>query len=142
MRQTLENNVRSWICVVNSENFDIIIKERVYGIPDRKIAVRQFSNIKKGDILFFYVISPTMRILGMCNVVSDIYEEEEKTPWNDRLYPFRVRTSKIKPINIRSKDFLGKISSIGNRIPMGSSVIPLSNSDYEILMSLAQNQLK
>lgn len=129
---------RYWLCVVTAKNFDVIETEHMYGVPYSAKNLRLLSQFQKGDTLLFYVVSPVMKILGKTIVSTEMFEEKTQMPWTDRLYPLRVRVEKLDPIRIRSKDFLGKISAVGKRIPMGSSVIPITKEDYEILMDVTK----
>ena len=134
--QSSEN--RYWLCVVTSKNLDVIERAHIYGIPYNAKNLRLLSQFQKGDKILFYVVSPVMKILGKSTVSTEMFEEKTQLPWTDRLYPLRVRVGKMDPVLIRSKDFLGKISTVGKRIPMGSSIIPITKEDYEIMMDISK----
>jgi predicted RNA-binding protein len=74
---------QSWLCIVNSENFEIISKKKIYGVPERQLAKNRLAQIKEGDILLFYVVSPVCRILGKSSALSSIYTEEDKSRSSD-----------------------------------------------------------
>ncbi|MGD6808593.1 MAG: EVE domain-containing protein [Candidatus Bathyarchaeia archaeon] len=130
-----------WLCVISRDNFDIISDEGVYGVPNNPRALKYFKNFKRDDILLFYVVSPSKRIYGEVKVTSPIFEETKQSPWTDKPYPYRVHVSKMEPFLIRWNDFVGKISSIGKRIPMGTSIIPINNEDYAILKEIHKKLL-
>lgn len=96
--------------------------------------MKQLKNVKIGDILLLYVKSPVKRVLGFCKVKSRMFEESRMTPWEDRLYPYRLRISHVKEANVPFKRFVGKIGGIKSRIPMGVSLIPLCEGDLETIL--------
>ena len=132
------NSEQVWLCVVNKENFEVVKEKRVYGVPAR--AHNQIGKIRVGDILVFYVISPIRCILGISKSTSSTFEEKKLFPWKDRIYPYRIEISEVEEVRVRSKEFIGKISSIKNRIPMGTSLIPISRKDYETIRLLANQK--
>jgi hypothetical protein len=80
-----------------------------------------------------------MSILGVSKAVSTYFESKELFPWNERLYPFRIRLDKVFELNIPLKAFKGRISGINsssNPIPMGVSIVPLSIDDAKLIISL------
>ena len=93
---------------------------------------------RQNDVLLLYVISPVKRIMGICRVTSHVFRENKKDPWLDRSYPHRVKISEVEPFEVSSKEFIGKVSFVGKRIPRGSSVIPVSQDDFLILKKLAK----
>lgn len=144
MNNNLENNSTQldkniWFCVLNLTNFLIVKQECVYGIPKNSRALKQFEKIKEGDLLLFYAISPQKRIVGKANVISPMFLTTKKSPWKDRLYPYRVKISKMDTFVAMSRDFLGKVR-FGARIPVGKSVFQLSNEDFEIIRSISKGQ--
>lgn len=130
-----KKNEQIWLCILTKENFDVVKKERLYGVPAR--AQYRIEELSLGDTLVFYVISPKKRIVGISKVASSMFEEKKKAPWKDRLYPYRVRIDEVEEISVPYSRFVGKISGVKKRIPMGSSIIPLNKSDLEKIRSLA-----
>ena len=60
----------------------------------------------------------------------------------DRLYPHRIRISVLdSDIHIPFSEIRGKISAIKTRIPMGVSIIPLSEKDFETIRKLKKSKL-
>jgi len=133
-----ENNTQAWLCILNEENFEIVGRKRIYGIPKNARALVHFTKFKEGDVLVFYIISPRKQIKGIAKVLSPVFEDDKKAPWKDRLYPYRVRISEVHEIAIRERDFEGKISALRKRIPMGTSIMPLGENDLKIIQTLAQ----
>ena len=83
-------NRQGWICILNEENFEIVKKNRIYGIPPNIRALKKLRKVGLGDTLFFYVISPVKCIKGVSRVTSNVFNVQEFAPWNDRLYPYRI----------------------------------------------------
>lgn len=135
-----EKNAQVWLCILNAANFEVLEKKRIYGVPNNTRALNQLKNVRRGDILLFYVTSPTKRILGISKATSSMFEEKKMTPWKDRLYPYRIRISEITKINVPLKKFVGVIDGIKTRIPMGASLILLRENDLETIRSLATTQ--
>jgi hypothetical protein len=123
----------AWLCVVNSTNFEIICSHRVYGVPDRPTSKLKLAQVNQGDTLFFYIITPKKRILGKSKALSTMFEDKNKFPWKDRLYPYRIKLTHVENMNIPSRNFIKKIGCVNGRIPMGASIIPLSNEDEVII---------
>jgi predicted RNA-binding protein len=78
-------------------------------------------------------------------VTSKVFEESTHRPWDDRLYPYRVR---IKPLSENLKElskpipleaFVGKVSKIvSTKSLMGKSMVPLTEEDYRFIKSLIE----
>jgi len=130
-------NFQVWLCVLNRENFEVLSEKKVYGIPENKRALTQLEKVKIGDTLLFYVISPVKRIMGVSSAVSTVFIDKRKSPWKDRLYPYRIKVSAVQKINVRMADFVGKLEGVKGRVPMGASLILLSRNDLEIINSLS-----
>lgn len=84
--------VNYWLCVTNEGNWDIVIKERVWGIPERYKGL--IGKVQKGDFLVFYV-SPK-KITGAFRTVSAPFEDRKKIFSNEgfdkkEVFPHRVR---------------------------------------------------
>jgi predicted RNA-binding protein len=131
------SDAQVWLCILNMQNFEILRKERVYGVPTN--ACNRLEKVRVGDTLLFYVTSPVKSILGMSRAASSMFEEKQMAPWNDRHYPFRVRISDVEETAIPSKAFVGKIAGIKKRIPMGQSLIAISQSDLVKILSKARS---
>lgn len=126
-----------WLCILTRENWWIVKQEGIYGVPDKKKTAATFKNVKKGDILVFYLISPERAIRGIGKTISEAFEERKQRLWNDRLYPHRMRISVLDAdIDIPFSQIRGKLSTIKTRIPMGTSIIPLSKKDFEMIRTL------
>ena len=138
----MKEKAQAWLCILNRENFEIVKEKRVYGIPKNTRAINSMKTFKRGDVLLFYAISPTKRILGISEVASSMYEESKPSLWRDRSYPYRVRISHVNEIAVPLKDFIGKIGSVKNRIPMGMSIIPISEKDLETIRKLVHDHAK
>jgi predicted RNA-binding protein len=138
-REGTKSEAQVWLCILNRENFEILKERKIYGIPENKRALSLLKNVKIGDTLLFYVISPVRRILGVSSVVSTIFKEKRKAPWRDRLYPYRIRVSEVQDINVRMTDCVGKIDGVKRRVPMGASLILLGTNDLQTIKSLSGN---
>jgi len=125
----------AWFCIITSDNWPIVRDKKLYSVP--RSARRTFSQVKKGDIFLFYLTSPIRGVIGVYEAVSDTFETQELSPWQDRLYPYRVV---IKPLsNITSElrepipfdKIVGKAEKIKSGYSLyGKSLIPLSQEEY------------
>lgn len=61
-----------WLCVLTKANFELLKKERLYGVPNNKRSYEQLRRVHKGDTLLFYAISPVRRFLGISIAASEV----------------------------------------------------------------------
>lgn len=117
----------------------------LYGVPETKTrrGYNQIRETKPGDILVFYVISPVRGIVGIYEIVSEVFEDRRYFPWEDRLYPYRVRIRPLSeelkklPTPIPLKVIKGKLSKIkSSRSFMGQSIVELTKEDFNLIKSL------
>lgn len=114
-----------WLCITNSENWEVIRKENVWGVADRH--KNTISKVNLGDKLVIYGIQEKIgddrilepRIYGIFEVISKVYRDAKKIFKSRRgeLYPNRV---KIKPIKIPDnpiefKPIIEKLEFIKNK---------------------------
>jgi hypothetical protein len=125
-----------WFCVLTNSNFRVVKLERVYGVPDNQRAAAAIRKIQKGDLLVFYAVSPRKSVVGKAFAESSSYLTTEREPWDDRLYPYRVRISEVESFVARAKDFLGKVS-VFKTIPRGRSIVSISNEDLEVIQRVS-----
>jgi len=131
-----------WLCFLTDKNWQIVKKEGIHGVPDKKKAAATIKSIEKDDILVFYLISPVRAIKGIGKAVSEAFEERERRLWKDRLYPHRIKISLLDTdIHIPLSGIKGKIGAIKTRIPMGVSIIPLSEKDFETIRTLKKSKI-
>jgi len=93
--------VQYWLCVTNEENWKVVKRKLVWGVPEARKAL--IDQVKKGDFLAFYV-SPK-RLAGAFKVASKPYMDRRKLfPYKGRygreIYPWRV---KIEPVAVPKK---------------------------------------
>jgi len=138
-----------WFCILTETNWPKVRDNCLYGVPKSKEPYRRISKTKPGDILIFYIRSPVKGIVGIYEVASNVFEESEYFPWEDRLYPYRIR---IKPVSDDLKElpkpipleaFVGKVSKIKSpKAFMGKSMVSFSEEDYEFIKSLIKKGKK
>jgi len=63
--------VNYWICVTNEENWNVVKKRKVWGVPER--SRRQIENVKPDDLLVMYV--KPQRVAGIFKAVSGSFED-------------------------------------------------------------------
>jgi len=85
--------VNYWLCVTNEDNWNVVKKQKVWGVPEKR-GSRQIVAVKPGDFLVFYVTPK--RIGGIFKAVSEPFESKEKIfNWADfgreELFPYRVK---------------------------------------------------
>ena len=96
-----------WIASLNRENWEVVMRKHVWGVPRRNRNIMQ--RVQLGDTILFYVrqekVGDTVlssAIMGDCEVLSEPYEEHTRifgTPpqMGDEVFPYRV---KVKPLRI------------------------------------------
>jgi predicted RNA-binding protein len=135
--------MRIWFCVLTPKNWPIVKNKKLYGVPDNNLARKRIYETSPEDILIFYLKSPIRGIVGVYKVVSHVFKSNSLEPWNDRLYPFRVR---IEPLNKKTvefdkvipfRDIVGKAEKIKTlHSLMGQSIIPISKSEFNEIKKL------
>lgn len=133
-----------WLCVTNAENWEIIKKENLWGIPEK----RKMPDVKPGDKLVFYVKQKGPKdypkIMGIFEVVSEPFDDKTsvfKAPSKSKeVYPHRVKIRSVEifdpPKNF--KEYVKDLSFIKSKqywslSLLGKAMIKLSNKDFEIL---------
>jgi len=98
-------NMASWLCILNSENFETVKNEQVWGVAERH--KKWIAKAKLGDLCAFYIMgkgSITARkepaIGGIFKVTSEPYEDRSdifpsKSDPNER-YPYRLRLKVVE----------------------------------------------
>jgi len=99
-----------WIASLNRENWEVVKKKQVWGVPKRNHNIMQ--RVKPSDTILIYVrqekvgneVLPSA-IMGDLEVTSEPYEEHTRifgTPpqMGDEIFPYRV---KVKPIHTFDK---------------------------------------
>jgi predicted RNA-binding protein len=89
--------VNYWLCVTNEDNWNVIKKQKIWGVPEKR-GKRQIEDVKLGDLLVFYIIPK--RIGGIFKAISEPFESREKIfNWADfgreEIFPFRL---KLEPV--------------------------------------------
>jgi predicted RNA-binding protein len=84
------------MCVTNEENWDVIKRQNIWGVPDRD--KQRVQAVKAGDILVIYVMPK--KIGGIFEATSQSFESQDKLfSWGDfgreELFPYRV---KMRPL--------------------------------------------
>jgi predicted RNA-binding protein len=133
--------VNYWLCVTNEENWNVVKKRRVWGVPEKR-GKRQIEAVKPGDYLVFYVTP--MRIGGIFKAVSEPFESKERIfSWTnfgrEEMFPYRV---KLEP-NVVAKELVpfdklvGKLNfSKGHKrwnIMVRRAMVEISERDFEVI---------
>jgi len=85
--------VNYWLCVTNEDNWNVVKKQKVWGVPEKR-GKRQIEVVKPGDYLVFYVTPK--RFGGIFKAISKPFESEERIfSWADfgreEVFPYRVK---------------------------------------------------
>ena len=136
--------MKYWLCITNRENWEIIKKENVWGIPKK----RKMPDVKIGDKLVFYVkqkgLKDYPKIVGVFEAISEPFEDNSKIfkapPNSNETYPHRI---KVKPVEIfeppkNFKELKDKVSFIKNKqywslSLLGRAMIEITKNAFEIL---------
>ena len=122
-------------------SFDDLVKEKQTcwsGV--RNYAARlHLRNMKKGDEAFFYHSNEGLEIVGIAKVVKEAYQDpttpDERWVAVD-LKPFKTLKKPVSLKTIKSDPRLKDIALV--RIGR-LSVMPLTHSEYEVLLELSGN---
>jgi len=112
------NMVNYWLCVTNRENWEVVQKRRIWGVPER--SSRQIERVKVGDYLVFYMMPK--KIAGIMEATSEAFRSDNKIfnwkgPSGDETFQHRI---KLKPVTVPKQplDFEGlipKLNFISNK---------------------------
>ena len=96
-----------WIASLNRENWDVVKKKHIWGVPKRNKSLMQ--RVKPGDTILVYVrqekegdtILPSA-ITGAYEVISEPYEDHTRLfitapQMGDEVFPFRM---KVRPVAV------------------------------------------
>ncbi len=141
-----------WLCITNSDNWQIIKKNNVWGVPSRH--QNTINKVKPGDKLLIYlkqerdknrnIIEP--RIPAVYEAQSKVYNNSSKlfkTPqgMGSESFPLRV---KLKPVKIFSKPvefkpLIHKLKFITNKKKwsghlIGKAMREIPEEDYNLIL--------
>jgi len=135
--------VNYWLCVTNEENWNIIKREKVWGIPQRYKGL--ITKVQKGDFLVFYV-SPK-KITGAFKTVSEPFEERKKLFSNigfdrEENFPHRIKVAPLviakEPVKV--DDLIQKLKFIiTKKMWMGylrRAMISIPEEDYDLIFNV------
>jgi predicted RNA-binding protein len=140
-RLRLEELVNYWFCVTNEDNWNVVKKHRVWGVPEKR-GRRQIEAVRSGDYLVFYVTPK--RIGGILKAVSEPFESKEKIfSWTDfgreETFPHRVKLEPTvvakEPVSVDK--LIGKLSfTRGSKhwsIFLRRAMFKISEKDFEAI---------
>lgn len=144
-----------WLCITNSQNWQIIKKNNIWGVPFRH--QNTIAKVKPGDKLLIYlkqekdqnknIIEP--RIPAVYEAHSTVYNYSSKlfkTPpgMGSESFPLRI---KLKPVKIffqtvEFKPLIPKLKFITNKKQwtghlMGKAMREIPEEDYNLILSKA-----
>ncbi|EJG07271.1 UPF0310 protein [Methanofollis liminatans DSM 4140] len=143
-----------WFASSNRDNWEIIRKKNIWGIPKRNKAIIQ--RVKIGDAIVIYVaqkkegdtVLPSA-VVGAYEIVSEGYEDHKPvfiTPesMGDEIFPYRVKLQPIKIFTepVEFKPLIPRLMFIKNKtmwtghIRVAMREIP--KEDYEYIMKAAE----
>jgi len=133
-----------WICILNRENFNIVIQKQKWGVAERYKKI--LYNVNVGDKLIFYITKESV-FNGVSEVASDSFIDEEDiflSLKKDRTQKFSHRI-KIKPVIfleqitpikpiILKLDFIKRKKNFQMHF-MGKAMIPIGENDASTIIS-------
>lgn len=144
-----------WLCVTTEENWRVIKKKNVWGVPERH--KNTIERVKPGDKLLIYVkqrrekektVEP--KIVAAYEATSEVFRDGSrifKSPPNMGRESFPLRIN-LKPLRIfqtpvEFKPLIPKLKFIKNKKKwsghlMGKAMREIPREDYELIMSLAK----
>ncbi|MFX0209453.1 MAG: EVE domain-containing protein [Candidatus Hodarchaeota archaeon] len=126
-----------WLCVTNDDNWEVIRKKRVWGVPERRRNL--IKTVAPGDQLVIYVAPK--RIGGIFEVVSRFYERRDKIfkEVKGEIFPYRVDLSPIMALS-EPKGFMEireKLSFIPDTrywsAPLRRGMVKITEEDFQII---------
>jgi predicted RNA-binding protein len=131
-----------WLCITNEENWNIMRKQKVWGIPERYKGL--IGKVRKGDFLVFYV-SPK-KIAGVFQAASEPFEDRKKIFSHEgfekrEIFPHRIR---VEPVLLPEKSvefdhLIQKLKFIISKTKwMGylrRAMVPIPKEDYDLILS-------
>lgn len=126
--------MRNWICVINKENFKVVLEKRVWGVTERHKNL--FQKIQPGDICAFYIIGEWQGadkrdscIGGLFTVISKPYFDTSdifpSKRTDDERYPYRIELKSMQDneLNIPFKPLVQHLSFIIKKHNYGSYMV-------------------
>ncbi len=143
-----------WLCITNSENWEVIKKENVWGVSNRH--KNTISKVKPGDKLVIYGIQERInknevlepRIYGIFEAVSEVYKDNKRIfkSKTGESFPYRI---KIKPTIVcekplEFKPLIGKLEFIKNKKRwnthlFGRAMRELPEKDYKLIEKMLRS---
>jgi len=141
--------VSYWVCVTNKENWEIVKREKTWGVSRKNQKLLEKTEI--GDFLVFYV--KTNKLGGIFKIISKPFESEEEIFGSaglvqSKIYPYRV---KLDPMIIPKEPipFEGLIPRLGfivNKEQWGSylrkAMIRVRRESYEVMRQSLKRELE
>lgn len=133
-----------WICILNRENFNIVIQKQIWGVAERYKNI--LSKVNIGDKLIFYITKESV-FNGISEVASDSFIDEDELFLSikkdiKQKFPFRIKIkpvvffeqmTPIKPI-ILKLDFIKHKKRFQVHF-MGKAMIPIGEKDISTIIS-------
>lgn len=139
----MEEKKAVWLCVLNSDSWKVVKGNMLWGVA--QAWAKQIRKLRPGDLLVFYVKKPISSIVGIGEVSSEMFVDDNKLPWLDRSYPYRVRLRHIRNGKLELDEYLplsgfvGKIEGVKTRWSLQRAMISLSWSDYLMICTLLKS---
>jgi len=141
-----------WLCITNRENWEIIKKKKIWGVPEKRHK-NTLLKTKVGDKVVIYLkqektkdgetLEP--RIVGIFEIVSEPFKDSApifKAPKssNER-YPWRVKLKEVKLGKLDFKQLIPKLIFIKNKEKwhahlFGKAMREIPEKDYKLIEKL------
>jgi len=143
--------VKYWVCVTTEENWKIIRKSNIWGVPER--ARRIIENVEPGDMLAIYVIQTRLRdkivpsrFVGIFEASSKPFYDESKlfVKYKGKAFPYRIRLKPVrifhKPLYVKS--LVPRLSFIRNKrfwtVYFRRAMFEIPKEDFATIISEAE----
>ncbi len=134
--------MKYWLCVTNSENWEVIKKQKIWGVSKRSRS--QIEQVRTGDYLVFYVTP--QRIGGIFTASSESFQSDEQIfRWGEfgryERFPYRVNLEPVvlpkEPAHF--KELVQRLKFITYKIKwsvhLRTAMRAISRDDYETILS-------
>lgn len=125
-----EQSNKIWILTGNEENWEIAVRDKVWGVREGRLK-NYWNKLEKGDLLLFYAKAPVKGLIGLGVVESKF--KQDRPLWPDEIrekrviYPYRFGFQIVYYLPDSWKE---KRIDVGDfRLPYQSGINPLTNSD-------------
>lgn len=104
--------MRYWIFVTKPENYEICVKEGVWGVDERYLGILKL--LKPGEDRFIFYVTSWKEFRDIYEISSKLFYDE-KPLWPNQIYPWRIKIKRIFQGKVSIDKVFDKLLFITNR---------------------------